>query len=244
MALYKIIVSYDGTDFHGYQRQLQLRTVQSEIEQALVRLGWSGESILSSGRTDAGVHAKGQVAAFEFEWNHTDDELKNALNSSLPMDVSIREIFQVRDGFHPRYDAKNRKYRYQIYMSPTLDPINNRFSWRVWPKLDFQLIDMAEKFFLGSHDFEMFGRAYYEGGRTERIIEKAECLHENEYKASFYIQANSFLYHMVRRIVFLLVRVGQRKIEIGSIKESLEGIDNLPPGIAPAKGLFLEEIIY
>ena len=245
MALYKINVSYDGTDFHGYQRQTQLRTVQSEIEKALARLGWSEESILSSGRTDTGVHADGQVAVFEFEWKHSDEDLKKALNSTLPADVSIREISHVRDGFHPRYDAKSRIYRYQIYLSPTTDPIKDRFSWRVWPKLDYPLIGTAEKLFLGSHDFRMFGKPYYSGGRTERFIEKVECLQdENEYIASFQIQANSFLYHMVRRIVFILVRVGQGKIEPGSIKESFEGINNLPPGIAPAKGLFLEEIIY
>ena len=244
MALYQIKISYDGTDFHGFQRQLNNRTVQGEIEHALRKLGWSGRTITSSGRTDTGVHAEGQIATFEFDWNHSDEELEKAVNSLLPLDISINRAIRAKEGFHPRYDAKLRKYRYQIYIGSTAEPLAERYHWRVWPEPSFELMNQAAKVICGNHNFFRYGKPPKEGGRTLRSVESAEWKREKGNKASFQIKANSFLYHMVRRITFILVRVGQGKVMIDRIVDSFEGIDNLPPGIAPAKGLFLEEIFY
>ena len=244
MALYKIKISYDGTDFHGFQRQLNKRTAQGEIEHALRQLDWSGRAITASGRTDSGVHAEGQIAAFELEWNHSEKDLEKALNFFLPSDISIHQVKIENKDFHPRYDAKFRKYRYQIYISSTVEPLAERYNWRVWPEPDFSLMDQAANIICGEHDFVLYGKPAKKGGRTIRNVESAKCKRGKGNKAIFQIKANSFLYHMVRRIAFILVRVGQGKVMNDAIVDSFEEIDNLPPGIAPAKGLFLEEIVY
>ena len=244
MALYQITISYDGTDFHGFQRQLNDRTVQGEIEYALRKLGWSGRTIISSGRTDTGVHAEGQIAAFELDWNHSDEKLEKAVNFLLPSDISIKSAFRAKEGFHPRYDAKLRKYRYQIYIGSTAEPLAERYYWRVWPELNFDLMNQAAKVICGEHNFFLYGKPPKKGGRTLRSVESVEWKRDKGNKAFCQIKANSFLYHMVRRIIFILVRVGQGKVIIDKIVDSFNGIDNLPPGIAPAKGLFLEEIFY
>jgi len=244
MALYQITISYDGTDFHGFQRQLNNRTVQGEIEHALRKLGWSGRTIISSGRTDTGVHAEGQIASFELDWNHSNEELEKAANFLLPSDISINHVLRAKEGFHPRYDAKLRKYRYQIYIGSTVEPLAERYHWRVWPEPSFELMNQAGKVICGEHNFFLYGKPPKKGGRTLRSVESVEWKRDKGNKAFFQIKANSFLYHMVRRITFILVRVGQGKVMIDRIVDSFEGIDNLPPGIAPAKGLFLEEIFY
>lgn len=244
MALYKISVSYDGTDFHGFQRQLNRRTAQGEIEHALRRLGWADEAITASGRTDSGVHAEGQIAAFELDWNHTDEELARAVNFLLPSDISINQATRVNSDFHPRYDARYRKYRYQIYISPNIEPLAERYQWRVWPEPDFEIMNQAAKMICGEQDFALYGKPAKKGGRTIRRVESVKWKREQGNKAFFQIKANSFLYHMVRRITFILVRVGQGKAIQDAIADSFEGINNLPSGIAPARGLILEEIIY
>ena len=125
----------------------------------------------------------------------------------------------------------------------TRDPhLENKF-WRVWPEVDRKILDEAANMFVGSHNFNFYGRPYLKNGRTERIVRSVEWKF-SEQKGFFRITANSFLYHMVRKIVFVLIAAGQSKIHSSILKESLMGINNLPPGIAPAKGLFLEEIIY
>ena len=111
MARYKVILAYDGTDFLGYQRQGKTRTVQLVVEAALVKLGWEGTTILTAGRTDSGVHASGQVVAFDLDWAHSTDDLVRALNANLPDDVAVKDGAQVVDDFHPRYDAVERTYR-------------------------------------------------------------------------------------------------------------------------------------
>lgn len=245
MALYQIKISYDGTDFHGYQRQPDHRTVQGEIEHALKVIGWPGNSILSAGRTDAGVHAEGQIAVVEYDWKHSSIKLQRAINSVLSEDVSILEVINVSNQeIHPRFDAKSRVYRYQINTVKIRQPTIERYSWRVWPKPDIRLMNTAAELLIGRHDFIRFGRPYKEDGRTERIVKFALWIGIGEEQINFRIEANSFLYHMVRRIVFVLVLTGQRKIELEDVAKELEGVYNLPAGIAPAKGLFLENINY
>jgi len=243
MAPYKIKISYDGTDFHGYQRQFKKRTVQGEIESALKQLGWQGKSILSAGRTDRGVHADGQIGFFSLDWNHSEIALLMALNQHLPEDLSILEIEETKETFHPRFDAKLRKYRYQTYYSRTRNPHLEKKFWRVWPEVNRVALMEASKIFPGRHDFQFYGRPYRKNGRTERIVHSANWRFEGE-KGFFEITANSFLYHMVRKIVFVLILTGQKRIHSSILNASLDGNNNLPPGIAPAKGLFLEEIIY
>ncbi|TLN02249.1 tRNA pseudouridine synthase A [bacterium] len=136
MARYQIILAYDGTDFLGYQRQEEARTVQGEVEAALQHLGWQGRSILSSGRTDTGVHASGQVIAVDLDWRHAPEALGKALNARLPDDVAVKAVKVAEKEFHPRFDALWRCYHYRLYCRAERNPLRDRFAWRVWPPVD------------------------------------------------------------------------------------------------------------
>ena len=115
MARYKLILAYDGIAFAGSQRQAKQRTVQGELESALREIGWPGRSVTLAGRTDTGVHASGQVAAFDLDWPHSLDKLRNALNASLSGDMAVSDVEIARDDFHPRFDATSRRYRYRLF---------------------------------------------------------------------------------------------------------------------------------
>jgi tRNA pseudouridine38-40 synthase len=245
MALYQVTIAYDGTEFSGFQRQNSVRTVQNELEEALRKLGWQERAINAAGRTDAGVHASGQVASFELAWQHSNEKLQDALNDLLPEDIGIMQVKKAPEGFHPRYSAILRTYRYQIYFDRISDPLKERFFWRVWPKPDFEVLQEAGKLFLGKHDFRKFGRPPNERSTTIRTVETAQWEFGSDgSEALFTLSAQAFLYHMVRRIVNVLVRTGQGRISLKDLQDSIERQKELPAGIAPAKGLTLEEIIY
>ncbi len=244
MARYQIILAYDGTQLAGSQRQGTTRTAQSELEGALSRLGWQGRSVLLAGRTDSGVHASGQVAAFDLEWKHPLDELVRALNSNLPPDVAVQSAEQVRDDFHPRFDATSRRYRYRLFCQPVRDPLRERYAWRLWPQLDFDALSRAAVLFLGTHDFAAFGTPPRPGSSTQRTVTKSEWQQQGD-ELFFEVQANAFLYRMVRRMVFIQVVVGQGKIKAESIADLLAGMQRvIPAGLAPANGLTLVEVTY
>ncbi len=244
MALYKLTIAYDGTDFSGFQRQINKRTIQGELEQALRKIGWRGKSILYSGRTDSGVHAEGQVIACALDWGHRPIDLVKALNTLLPKDISVIGAQIVPDGFHPRYDAVERRYRYQIAVMPERNPLIERYFWRVWPEPDKELLESGAKVIVGRHDFSGFGRTNKGGATTMRTITEANWRFEGLDEAYFTIASKAFLYHMVRRIVFLLVRIGQNKLDAIEFERSFQKQGKLPAGIAPAQGLFLEQIYY
>ena len=243
MARYKLIIGYDGTDFHGYQRQRNERTIQAVLEGALFQLNWTGKAILSAGRTDTGVHASGQVVALDLNWVHPADELLQALNAHLPLDVSVKEITLTNDEFHPRYDADSRTYQYSIYNSPTRDPLKDRYAWRVWPRMEKNLLSESARLFLGAHDFSSFGSAPKKDGSTERwVFDTHWAMEGDEYL--FEITANAFLYHMVRRIVFLEVMVGLGKLGVMELQAAIDDKKVLKSGIAPACGLTLKKVNY
>ncbi len=244
MAPYQVTIAYDGTDFFGYQRQKNRRTVQGEIEKSLNSLGWKGQTIFSSGRTDTGVHAEGQVISFDLNWNHSENKLLCALNSTFPVDIAAQKVSIAPIGFHPRYSAKSRQYRYQIIFAPQRQPIIDRYFWRIWPKPNEYLMKNGTEAIIGTHDFSAFGRPPKKGGSTIRTVTSCGWKNLEGGKAYFHISAESFLYHMVRKIVFLLVQVGQGKISAIDLVENLNTKKELPAGIAPANGLFLEKVIY
>ena len=245
MAPYQVTIAYDGTEFKGFQRQLNARTVQGVFESALSTLGWKERAILSAGRTDTGVHAEGQVVAFHLDWPHPPEDLINALNQRLPVDIRVSRAQIAEESFHPRYSARARKYRYQMYFSGLDDPLRQRYFWRVWPQPDFMVLKGCAQLFLGMHDFRGYGKPPNERSSSVRTVQVADWDFSSDgLQATFRISAEAFLYHMVRRIVFVLVRAGQARISEVKVKESLERQLELPAGIAPAKGLILEEIIY
>jgi len=243
MARYQIILAYDGTDFQGFQRQGSKRTVQLELESSLRRLGWKGRAILSAGRTDAGVHATGQVVAFDLNWDHPPEELQNALNAHLPDDVAVKHIREAAADFHPRFDATGRTYRYRITCQAERDPLSERFAWRVWPAVDGQLLQQAAAMLVGVHDFAAFGRAMKPGETTVREVCSASWRGEgNDF--DFEVSAHAFLYHMVRRMVYLQVRVGHGRLSLDELEEGITHAKKLSPGLAPPNGLRLVLVAY
>lgn len=243
MARYQIILAYDGTQYLGFQRQGPSKTIQLEVETALRKLLWQGQSILAAGRTDSGVHASGQVISFDHEWDHPDETLGKALNANLPVDISVMQVQKVHPDFHPRFDACARSYLYRIYCDPVRDPLRDRYMWRVWPEVDLGLLEVAAQVFCGTHDFASFGRPMKPGGSTERTVYRAGWKETNGL-LHFRITANAFLYHMVRRIVFLLAQVSHGKLPL---EELILGIKEMKPmreGIAPPNGLVLKNVHY
>lgn len=244
MERYQVILAYDGTDFHGSQFQTETRTVQGVFEAALRKLGWTGDSVLFAGRTDAGVHASGQVAAFDLEWNHSMVDLRNALNALLPEDVSIGDLFVREPLFHPRYDATSRTYKYRIYCSEVRHPLLERYTWRVWPRPNEKRLEAAADLFSGIHDFAGFGRPTRVGGSTIRQITEIDW-HVHGKMMILNITGNAFLYHMVRRLVYGLVMVGQGKLDFEELSQHLHNPKDEPlQGLAPAKGLTLVRVTY
>jgi len=248
MARYQVILAYDGTHFVGFQRQSlsngRQRSVQGEIEIALRRLGWQGSTLLAAGRTDTGVHAAGQVIAFDLEWKHSSDELRQALNAYLPVDVAAQSARLAEPGFHPRYDALARHYRYHLYCQASRDPLRERFAWRVWPAVELNVLQEVARLLIGQHDFKAFGAPLRPESSTVRTVQAAEWRRSGESGLSFDISANAFLYHMVRRLVFIQVQVGQGRLAVEDVRRGLE-TGNMPlPGMSPAHGLVLVDVVY
>ena len=245
MARYKLILAYDGTEFFGSQRQADERTVQRVLETALRKLGWQGSSVQLAGRTDRGVHASGQVAAFDLDWNHPLDALLRALNATLPSDVAARRITAALPDFHPRFDALKRTYRYELFCDPARRPLTERYAWRVWPAPDFDRLQACARELTGTHDFAAFGTSPRPGGSTIRTIWQAVWRQDGS-NLTFEVTANAFLYHMVRRMVFVQVAVGQGRLEDGIISRVLNQPQPQPifQGLAPPHGLNLVEVTY
>ena len=244
MARYKIILAYDGTFLFGSQRQAASRTAQSELEKALGCLGWQEKSVLLAGRTDSGVHASGQVASFDLHWNHQPEDLVRALNSNLPAEMAVRAAQIVPDDFHPRFDATSRRYCYRIYCQPVRDPLRERYAWRQWPALEGKLLNEASSFIIGKHDFAAFGTPPRPGSSTMRTVIKAAWRSQVD-EWFFDVQADAFLYHMVRRLVFVQIVVGQGRFPPQVVADMLAATPNfVPAGLAPASGLTLAEVTY
>lgn len=251
MAHYKAILAYDGNRYSGFQRQKKgsgCNTVQAVVETALAKIGWQDETILFAGRTDAGVHARGQVIAFQLNWAHSLWELQNAINANLPADVAVLAVEYSDKDFHPRYQAIWRQYRYRIYCSPQRQPLYERYAWRVWPAPDFQSLQQCAQLLIGKHDFGSFGNSPRSEGNTIRSVYLANWSHWEDIDIQglhFDIRANAFLYHMVRRIVAQMVRVGQGSMSLEEFEQALNNTIKLSSHhLAPPHGLTLVKVNY
>ena len=243
---FRATVSYDGTQFGGFQRQTNARSVQGEIEAALEKISGKQVGIVGAGRTDAGVHATGQVVAFSLDWGHGLEALTKAINVNLPLDVAVRELAACGEQFHPRFDAVSRRYEYTIAICAVRKPMMRLYAWQLEQMLDVAKMNEAARHLIGQHNFAAFGSAT-SGENTVRKVVRAEwrVIEQEPELLKFNIEANSFLFRMVRRIVSTLVRVGQGKIgpdEVREILVSREG--NQAKGAAPACGLSLVEVKY
>jgi tRNA pseudouridine38-40 synthase len=245
MAVYKSIITYDGTDFKGFQRQAEdLRTVQGVVESALRGIGWQGQSLKAAGRTDVGVHARGQVIAFEMDWHHEANRLTHALNANLPSDVAVLLTENVQQNFHPRFSAKRRCYQYTLIATPVRDPLRERYAWRIWPEPCLEAMEEIAASIVGRRDFASFGRPPIPDGHSVRQVFQAGWRHEFE-ALVFEIEADAFLYHMVRRLVAAMVEVGKDRLGAHDFQALLNDPQRRWEGmIAPARGLCLNSVIY
>jgi tRNA pseudouridine38-40 synthase len=241
---YKLIIAYDGASFEGFQCQSGKRTVQGVLEEALRGVGWKGRHVLSAARTDTGVHALGQVIAFDLEWRHGPENLGRALNSALPREVACREVEVVGGTFHPRFDAGRRCYLYRIYQAPVRNPLRDRFAWQVWPAVDADRMARVARSLEGVHDFRAFGSALRHGGNTVRRVQRAQWETEGD-ELRFRMEADAFLFRMVRMTVGSLVRLGQGTLSEEEFESLLrEPAQGRGGPAAPARGLCLMQVDY
>lgn len=253
MARYQAVIEYDGTDYAGFQRQAPSagQTVQGELEAALAIMN-RGEAVTVSGagRTDSGVHASGQVIAFNLAWSHGPEVLVRALNATLPRSIAVRSLAECDAGFHPRFGATGRRYRYRIHNVPTRSPLQDRYAWQVWPVLDVASMIAAAQHLPGRKDFAAFGSAPDEGGHTVREVREARwdataTPEGHRELLDFYISADAFLYRMVRTIVGTLRLVGAGELSPAEFGEIVVSKDrSRAKTIAPPQGLSLIEVTY
>ncbi|MCW5876624.1 MAG: tRNA pseudouridine(38-40) synthase TruA [Anaerolineales bacterium] len=243
-ARYKVVLAYDGSAFRGMQRQKNGRSVQAEVETALRPLGWGGSSLLAAGRTDAGVHASGQVVAFDLAWRHGPQALQRALNAGLPADVAAVGVGVAAADFHPRYDARSRRYEYRLYCQAQRDPLRERYAWRVWPAPGLRRLQAAARPLRGEHDFAAFGSPPKPGGSTVRRVLVASWRKTAEDEFVFSVSANGFLQRMVRRMVGLQVHIAQGGAEPELVAEMLSGKHGKVRQLAPPQGLTLVAVQY
>jgi tRNA pseudouridine38-40 synthase len=192
------------------------------------------------------VHAVGQVAALDLKWSHGVEALRDALNAGLPPDLAVLHVEGVHDDFHPRFDAVSRRYEYRIRCGALRHPLEDRGAWRVWPEVAEAVMKAVAQIFLGEHDFAAFGAASRLGGSTTRKVTVSEWSREKAFLC-YAIEANGFLYRMVRRMTFVQVAAGQGKCSEQAVRDALEEghlKHRLPAGIAPAAGLSLVAVSY
>ncbi|MDF1513336.1 MAG: tRNA pseudouridine(38-40) synthase TruA [Anaerolineae bacterium] len=239
----KATVCYDGTGYAGYQRQLNVPTIQADIEHTLTKLTGEAIRITAAGRTDAGVHAKGQVIAFSTGWRHTLTQLHNGLNALLPDQIAVLDMEQVPETFHPRFDAIRRHYRYTLYRAEVRNPLLSRYSVHCRRELDLAAMQQAAEFLVGRHDFSAFGSPP-QGTNAIREVFSAHWRQENGI-LTFDIEANAFLQRMVRMVVGTNLRVGYGKISPANFHQTLQLADRSGAGPAAApQGLCLMSVKY
>jgi tRNA pseudouridine38-40 synthase len=242
---FKIIIEYDGTNYHGWQRQKDDRTIQQEIEKALSTMTAGQVSLNGSGRTDAGVHAFGQVANFLCQTDLSAAVFQKGLNSILPDDIVIKDCRLVDEAFHARHDVKSKIYQYKILNRKIPSAIKRQYSWFIRRELDTAAMRSAVSYIIGSHDFKSFEGTGSPRSHTTRNIMAADLIEHKNGSLTFKIEADGFLKYMVRNIVGTLVDVGLNKITPAEFKGILESKDRSnASATAPAHGLFLMEVKY
>lgn len=240
---FKLIISYDGTSFFGFQKQIGLRTVQNELEVALSKICKDEVEVYASGRTDKGVHALGQVVHFDTTINITPNGLKRALNSSLPQDIYVKSAEIVRGDFHARFSAIKKEYLYLVDIGEYNPLLANYRCYYMYKNLDLDKIKAACKVFIGTHDFKTFCKSENDKN-TVRTIESLDCIIE-EKLLTFRFVGNGFLHNQVRIITAMILEVGRGKIEIEDLVLAMDAKSRkFAPKVLTGSGLYLNEVFY
>ena len=240
-----MIVEYDGTDFCGFQSQSNVPTIQQEIEKAISRFTGEDLRIKGAGRTDSGVHAQGQVIAFDTEATYRLKVFKKALNHYLSNQIAVKEVHQVEDNFDPRRMALSRHYRYTMFCGDQRSPLLSRTSHHIQTILDLNRMVVGTKIILGRHDFARFaGPTHKTGISTVREIYRIE-IQKNNYSIELDVEGNSFLPQQVRRIAGALVDIGNGKLDQIELKKMVEGeASSAIARTLPPNGLCLISVKY
>ena len=244
----KLTLEYDGTDFYGWQVQIKSqRTVQAEIEKALKKIFKKHVTLFGSGRTDSGVHALGQVANFHAATKLPIATIQTALNANLPKDIAVVGIEEVGPRFHARFSVKSKTYRYTILNRPARCAMNRRFCLFYPYPLNLRAMRREAKTLVGRHDFKSFQAANPsrdEKATTVRTVRGVEIKKKDDF-IHIDIEADGFLYKMVRNIVGTLLRIGRGQLPKGSMRQILKRKDRtIAPGPAKPQGLMLVEVKY
>jgi tRNA pseudouridine38-40 synthase len=240
----KMVLEYDGTHYHGWQVQGQAPTIQKIVEETLKKITQEDVKTVSSGRTDAGVHALGQVINFTIKKPMESPVLLRAMNALLPEDISVKEASDVPLDFHARFSARSKTYSYFIWNSPIRSAFLERYAWHIPYRLNLELIREAAECFIGTHDFSSFRASSCEAKNPVRTVLSSD-IQKRESLLEITFEANAFLQYMVRNIVGTLVEVGREKIKPIDIKRLLERRDRKKAGpTSPPQGLFLISVQY
>ncbi len=237
-------VEYDGTAYAGWQIQKNGVTVQEKLEDALLELDKGHITVYGAGRTDSGVHARGQCAHFDIESNIPAEKFAFILNSKLPRDIRVKRSWQADESFHCRFSAKGKRYIYRIVNAPHASALLERFTLHVPEKLDIALMREAAEYIKGTHDFASFCAAGGSAKTTVRTVTRLDITKNGEL-IEITVEGNGFLYNMVRIIAGTLIEVGKRKKTPARVKEIIEGCVRKEAGMtADAKGLTMDEVFY
>jgi len=240
----KLTVEYAGTNYHGWQIQLNCKSVQGVLEQAVSTFLRTPTRVTGSGRTDAGVHALGQVVSFATEKQFQPHRIRRALNALTPPDITIKEVSVVPESFDPRRDARSRVYEYRILNRPTPSPFYLKHAWHLHERLNVKAMRAAISCLVGEHDFSSFRAAGCDATNPIRKVYRT-TLEQHGELLIYTIEATAFLRHMVRNIMGTLVEVGHGGRSADSFQHLLEIGDRTKAGeTAPAHGLFLVEVKY
>jgi tRNA pseudouridine38-40 synthase len=240
----KLVLEYDGTDFRGWQAQPALRTVQGELEAAIESLTGRHSDVTAASRTDAGVHALGQVANFYTPSEMNPNGLVKGLNAWLPRDLRVLSASEMRQSFHVTLDAVSKRYRYVIDNRAIVRPLMLRHSWHVYPTLDHERMQSAARHLLGRHDFRSFETDWPNRTSSVRTIHELDVRREGD-TVTIEVEADGFLYHMVRAIAGSLEYVGRGKRGEDWLGDALKAEDRRAAGPnAPSCGLFLLSVTY
>lgn len=242
---FKLILEYDGSSYHGWQRQQGVLTIQEVIESRLEVMLRNPIRVRASGRTDAGVHARGQVVNFYAHTRMQPQEIMQGLNSLLPADIVVLAAEEVPDSFHARFSARSKIYEYRILNRPQPSALERNRAWHIRHELDMAAIEQCLLSITGRHDFSAFMGAGSSVKSTERCIHRAQLLVYEPHHVVFMFEADGFLKHMVRNLVGTLVDVGKGKLTPATFSEILAGRDRRLAGMtAPAHGLCLIAVVY
>lgn len=240
----KLTIAYDGTNYHGFQRQKNCMTIQQTVEDKLAKLFGHQLKITGAGRTDAGVHAYGQVVSFSTTGTIPAERIPLAARSILPDDIVVLSGQEMQPDFNARFSAQGKIYIYRVYQNKLPDPFYRNYTWHIPKLLNVQAINNAAQLIVGTHDFSAFRAACGDAKNPVRTIFEASC-HTEGQMLEFRFWGNGFLYHMVRNLVGTLVDVGLEKINQAEFAAILAGRDRRQAGVtAPPQGLYLQQVFY